>query len=266
VAPELTGYAAGAASPSIVTPAADIFSLGKSCQSLLAALCSSVFAHPLNLSRQSSKHLLTPLVPPPFPPTASSLNLAGQLHESLRYVSVVPLQTLRLLRLPPGNPAIKTQVPWSTSCFLSLLEGVTFAPGPIVSQLPAGALVYELLSGKQLFEVGSNLGNYQSKLASIHHMDLSACPPQLLGTLKAMLSTQPSARPNANAFSGAPYFQVRLHVRKRSAPRDRQAQQMAPSTDLSQKGDFDAVPQGATSLDRGSSEDRLRKAVLPSNS
>jgi hypothetical protein len=71
-----------------------------------------------------------------------------------------------------------------------------------------GALVYELLSGKRLFEVGNNLADYQSKLASIHLMDLSGCPPQLLTTLKAMLSTQPSARPNANAFSGAPYFQV----------------------------------------------------------
>ena len=79
---------------------------------------------------------------------------------------------------------------------------------PQASSPNAGALVYELLSGKQLFDVGSNLGNYQSKLASIHLMDLSGCPPQLLGTLKAMLSTQPSARPNANAFSGAPYFQV----------------------------------------------------------
>lgn len=79
---------------------------------------------------------------------------------------------------------------------------------PHSAEQTVGTLVYELLSGRQLFEVGNNLANYQSKLASIHLMDLSGCPPQLLTTLKAMLSTQASARPNANAFSGAPYFQV----------------------------------------------------------
>ena len=72
----------------------------------------------------------------------------------------------------------------------------------------AGTLVYELITGKQLFEVGNNLASYEAKLASFHLMDFSNCPPQLVSTLKAMLSRQPSARPNANAFAGAPYFQV----------------------------------------------------------
>lgn len=71
-----------------------------------------------------------------------------------------------------------------------------------------GAVVYELVSGKQLFPVGSSVTEYQSKLASMHTMEFPGCPPQLLSTLRAMLSTQPSARPNANAFAGAPYFQV----------------------------------------------------------
>lgn len=81
------------------------------------------------------------------------------------------------------------------------------------SPLIAGALAYELVSGKQLFQVGSSLGEYQAKLASIHMMDFAGCPPQLLGTLRSMLSTQPAARPNANAFAGAPYFQVYSCVR-----------------------------------------------------
>ena len=72
----------------------------------------------------------------------------------------------------------------------------------------AGTLVYELITGKQLFEVGNNLASYEAKLASFHLMDFSNCPQQLVPTLKAMLSRQPSARPNANAFAGAPYFQV----------------------------------------------------------
>ena len=69
--------------------------------------------------------------------------------------------------------------------------------------------MYELVTGKQLFAVGNSLSDYQAKLASIGLMDLSGCPPQLVPTLKPMLSTQPAARPNANAFAGAPYFQVR---------------------------------------------------------
>lgn len=68
--------------------------------------------------------------------------------------------------------------------------------------------MYELVTGKQLFAVGNSLSDYQAKLASINLMDLSGCPPQLVPTLKPMLSTQPAARPNANAFAGAPYFQV----------------------------------------------------------
>lgn len=71
-----------------------------------------------------------------------------------------------------------------------------------------GTLVYELITGKQLFEVGNNLASYEAKIASFHLNDLSDCPPQLVPTLKAMLSKQPSARPNANAFAGAPYFQA----------------------------------------------------------
>lgn len=72
----------------------------------------------------------------------------------------------------------------------------------------AGALVYELVSGVQLFQVGNNLGSYQAKLASLHVMDLTGIPIPLQPTLKSMLSPQASVRPNANAFTGAPYFQV----------------------------------------------------------
>ena len=72
--------------------------------------------------------------------------------------------------------------------------------------------MYELIAGKPLFEVGNNLASYEAKLASFHLMDFSACPPQLVPTLKAMLSKQPSARPNANAFAGSQYFQVSASV------------------------------------------------------
>ena len=83
--------------------------------------------------------------------------------------------------------------------------------------------MYELVTGKQLFAVGNSLSDYQAKLASINLMDLSGCPPQLVPTLKPMLSTQPAGRPNANAFAGAPYFQVRgqhmLHLWGLPGPR-----------------------------------------------
>ena len=68
--------------------------------------------------------------------------------------------------------------------------------------------MYELVSGSQLFQVGNNVGDYQAKLASLHLMDLTGIPVPLQSTLKSMLNPQPSVRPNANAFTGAPYFQV----------------------------------------------------------
>lgn len=91
----------------------------------------------------------------------------------------------------------RSYLPWQALSYLLLF--------------PTGALVYELVSGSQLFPVGNNLGSFQAKLASLHVMELTGIPVPLQPTLKAMLNPQPSVRPNANAFTGAPYFQVTFH-------------------------------------------------------
>jgi len=73
----------------------------------------------------------------------------------------------------------------------------------------AGIVMYEVIGGKQLLDVGQSIYDYRSKISAFQQVDLSAVSYELQTLLGPMLSVTPAARPSAISITGSQYFQVR---------------------------------------------------------
>ncbi|DBA79962.1 TPA: hypothetical protein ACH3X1_008165 [Trebouxia sp. C0004] len=76
-----------------------------------------------------------------------------------------------------------------------------------------GIVMYEVIAGKQLLDVGQSIYDYRSKISAFQQVDLSAVSYELQTLLGPMLSLTPAARPSAISITGSQYFQGDVMLR-----------------------------------------------------
>lgn len=73
---------------------------------------------------------------------------------------------------------------------------------------PAGACLYELVTGRQLLDVGLSLYDYQNRVSLLTQYNYPGASPQLQALLQQMMAPTPGQRPSAVAAASSQYFQV----------------------------------------------------------